>query len=311
MKKTLQMLIFTLCLLLGGCCQEERAVLPPATAPSVDAAYSLLVKTDTGVLSMGLREYLAGVLLAELPTDFAEEALKAQAIAARTYALRKAATARHPDAHVCSQSSCCQGWRSIEGCDEAVARRLYGAVDATDGLVLTYEGALIDATFFSCSGGRTESAVAVWGGDVPYLQAVDSPGEEAAPVYETELRLTATQLRTLLQETLPEAVLTDAPESWFTELQYSPGGGVETLKLGGAALTGTQLRQLLGLRSTRLTLQVQGEEIVIRTYGYGHRVGLSQYGAQAMAQAGSSCEEILQHYYRGTQLQRLSAETET
>lgn len=311
MKKTLQMLIFALCLLLGGCCPEEVAVLPPDTRPSVDASYTLLVKTETGVEPMGLRDYLAGVLLGEMPADFSTEALKAQAIAARTYALRKAATARHPDAHVCSQSSCCQGWSSIDACDEAVARRLYHAVDETDGLVLTYEGALIDATFFSCSGGRTESAVAVWGGDVPYLQAVDSPGEEAAPVFQEERHWSAEELRTLLQEALPEAVLTGAPETWFTELQYSPGGGVETLKLGGVALSGTGLRQLLGLRSTRLSIELREDQICIRTYGYGHRVGLSQYGAQAMAQAGSSYREILQHYYQGTRLQKLSPETQT
>ena len=98
-----------------------------------------------------------------------------------------------------------------------------------------------------------------------------------------------------------------SPESWFRSLQYSPGGGVECLELGGVEVKGTWLRQILNLRSTRLSIAVKGDEIRIRTYGYGHRVGLSQYGAEAMAQEGKSCEEILLHYYRGTQLERLTA----
>lgn len=310
MKKTFIVLLLFLCLFSGGCCKPREATPPVEEAAQrtpVDETLFLLVKTETEVVELCLQDYLAGVLLAEMGPDFSPEALKAQAIAARTYALRKAATARHPDAHVCSRSSCCQGWAALEGCDEAVLQRLFRAVEETDGLVLTYGAQLIDATFFSCSGGRTEAAAAVWGGDVPYLQAVDSPGEEAAPVYEEERLWTAAELRALLLEALPEATLEGSPESWFRSLQYSPGGGVERLELGGVEVKGTRLRQILNLRSTRLSIAVTGDEIRIRTYGYGHRVGLSQYGAEAMAQEGKGCEEILLHYYRGTQLERLTA----
>ena len=309
MKKTIFALLTGLALLLGGCCGETAQ--PPEETPPVqaaacaDAAIRLMVKTEDGVQELGLQDYLAGVLLAEMPGDFAPEALKAQAIAARTYALRKADTARHPDAHVCSQSSCCQGYLPLERCDADLAEKLLQAVRQTDGLVLTYEEKLIDATVFSCSGGRTEAAVAVWGGEVPYLQAVDSPGEEAAPVYTELLCWSAGELRQLLTMALPEAVLPEQPTDWFTELVYTPGGGIARLKVGGVTLKGTQLRQILGLRSTRLQLEVSEEEIRITSYGYGHRVGLSQYGAQAMALEGKSCREILLYYYRGTQLHRL------
>ena len=307
MKKTILALFLLLCLSLGGCCETVRAPIEEAQpAPLRDSAYTLLVKTEEAVLELPLGDYLAGVLLAEMPADFAPEALKAQAVAARTFALRKADTARHPDAHVCSQSSCCQGWLPIESCGEERAEKLRRAVQETDGLVLTYGGRLIDATFFSCSGGRTESAVAVWGGEVPYLTAVDSPGEEEAPVYETVRSWSAGELRQILAQALPEAELDGPPEGWFRSLSYSPGGGVLGLEVGGVMLEGTRLRQLLGLRSTRLSIRVEGEQITICTYGYGHRVGLSQYGAQAMALEGKSYGEILLHYYRGTGLQRLS-----
>lgn len=309
MKKSILFLILLLILPLSGCCEAQELPTQPAPAEETscrDRDYILLVRVGQELRELSLEDYLAGVLLAEMPAEFSPEALKAQAIAARTFALRKAATARHTDCHVCSESSCCQGWLPIEGCDGQTARKLRRAVAETDGLVLTYGEQLIDATFFSCSGGRTEAAVAVWGGEVPYLQAVDSPGEEAAPVYEREQRWTAEELRQLLGDKLPEANTEGDPAGWFEDLRYSPGGGIYSLELGGVFLRGTELRRLLGLRSTRLTVEVTGEEICIRTYGYGHRVGLSQYGAEAMAKEGKSCGEILLYYYQGAQLQRLA-----
>lgn len=302
------LLLLMICLLLGGCRTGESVSSTeplPEMQESTDSAYTLLVKTPEGIVELSLTAYLQGVLLAEMPADFPAEALKAQAVAARTFALRKADAAKHPDAHVCSESSCCQGWLPPEHCDEATRQKLSAAVSATDGLVLTYEGSLIDATFFSCSGGRTEQAAAVWGTDIPYLQAVDSPGEEDAPVYEELQCFTAAEFQSRFLQSYPQAELSSDPETWITELRYTAGGGIDRLCIGGIELRGTELRRIFGLRSTRLQISVSEDTVRFRSYGYGHRVGLSQYGARAMAEAGKSYREILLYYYQGTELRKL------
>lgn len=309
--KKIGLLLVILSLILGACCKQSPvapAAIPEEPPRSADSAYTMLVKTQEGILELSLPTYLQGVLLAEMPADFPMEALKAQAIAARTFALRKAEAAKHPDAHVCSESSCCQGWLSPEDCDEETRNRLTAAVSDTDGLVLTYGGKLIDATFFSCSGGRTEQAAAVWGTDIPYLQAVDSPGEESAPVYEEVLSFSPEEFRERFLQSYPQAELTAAPEAWISHIHYTSGGGIDHLQIGGVELRGTELRRIFGLRSTRLQISVSQEALSFCSYGYGHRVGLSQYGACAMAEAGKNCEEILLYYYQGTAICRLSPE---
>ena len=172
----------------------------------------------------------------------------------------------------------------------------------TDGQVLVYDGALIDATFFSCSGGQTEAAAEVWGGEVPYLQSVESPGEQA-PYNEDTATFTLEEFSARILSQNPEADLSGEPEVWFGSVTATEGGGVETLEIGGVAFTGKELRSLLGLRSTIFAVSVSENEIIFQTRGYGHRVGMSQYGAQAMAQAGSTYQEILLHYYTGVSLE--------
>lgn len=298
-------------LLLSGCClrNEEVPSTPPSvsepkTYESVDQRLCLLVKTGEGVAEMTLQTYLQGVLLAEMPADFPIEALKAQAIASRTFALLKADERKHPDAHVCTDSACCQGWLPEQG-DE----RIRQAVEQTDGLVLTYEDQLIDATFFSCSGGRTEDAAAVWGSDIPYLQAVDSPGEENAPPYEQTLFFDKDSFCRRILERYPEAELTGPMEDWIGRITYTEGGGIDSLSVGGVELKGTELRSLFGLRSTRITLKTSEEGVGFSTLGYGHRVGMSQYGARAMAQAGSDYQQILLYYYQGAAICRLETDS--
>ena len=154
---------------------------------------------DGAVMLMDLEEYVRGVVLAEMPASFEAEALKAQAVAARTYTLRVLSIGgRHEPGAICIDSSCCQAYISdedyLDGKGSAAEwEKVTQAVGDTTGLVLTYNGKLIDATYFSCSGGRTEDAAAVWGSDVPYLQAVDSPGEEGASVYENEKYFSAAE----------------------------------------------------------------------------------------------------------------------
>lgn len=255
------------------------------------------------ILKMELNAYLTSVLLAEMPVSFEEEALKAQSVVARTYIMRASeGISKHEGAAVCTASSCCQGYLSVDdflnkGGREQDVAHIRQLVAATDGQVLTYEGQLIEATYFSCSGGATEDAVAVWGTDVPYLQSVESPGEEHAAHYSDTVVFSASEFATKLGISLA-----GKPESWFSKTTYTEGGGVATVKIGAEVFSGTQLRKLLGLRSTAFEITTDGDVITITTHGYGHRVGMSQYGADAMAAAGSTYPEILAHYYQGTEL---------
>lgn len=269
---------------------------PQETLPgTVDAA--ITVFTEGEIETMELSDYLTGVLLCEMPESFSIEALKAQAVVARTYALRTVTQKdKHPQNAICTDPSCCQGYISpteYRGSQSGIAQARQ-AVQETKAQVLLYRGELIDATYFSCSGGRTEAAVAVWGADVPYLQSVTSPGEETASHYTDTVRFSKEELSNALS-----VEMTGDPGSWIGSAVYTQGGGIASLNICGKTFTGTQLRNLLNLRSTSFTWQTDNAGITIQTKGYGHRVGMSQYGAQAMAVAGSDYQQILTHYYAG------------
>lgn len=277
----------------------HSAALPAAR---FDAQTSISVLLEGQTREMSLQDYLTGVLLAEMPTDFPAEALKAQAVASRTFTLHQRAARKHTNADICGDSACCQGWVSSEGFSAEAVKNAVEAVAATDGLALCYDGELIDATFFSCSGGSTEAAVEVWGSDVPYLQAVESPNEEDAPRYCDETSLPRAEFVRILQTENP--AITGA-EPLLGTITRTQGGGIATATLCGQVFEGTTLRRLFGLRSTDLTIRDEGERIVLTTRGFGHRVGMSQYGARAMAEAGDGFETILLHYYQGAALYRL------
>lgn len=269
---------------------------------SFDETFNLPVLMQSGVDSLTLHDYLVGALSGEMPLSFDTEALKAQAVACRTYALRQYAGRKHDPAAVCTVSSCCECWVSTEGMQEEARRRAEQAVSETDGLVLTYDGKLIEATFFSCSGGKTERAADVWGSELAYLQSVDSPGEEAAPRFSGSVTVSAEQFCKMLLALDEAAEFPSDHSRWVGEITHTAGGGVGTVLLGGRSFTGKQLRKAFGLNSTDFTLAVGEGSVTFQTRGYGHRVGMSQYGAQAMAQKGADFREILCHYYTGTAL---------
>ena len=258
---------------------------------------------DGTVKEMELENYLVGVVLGEMPADFELEALKAQAVVARTYTLKRNTTGqKHPNGAVCTNASCCQAYRPVadyiaaNGAEEFV-ERVSEAVEKTAGQVLLYNGKLIEATYFSCSGGRTEDAVAVWGTEIPYLQAVDSPGEENAKYYTDSLTFAVREFADLLN--LNTQI---QPACWIGTIRYTDGGGVDTIEIAGKTFKGTTLRQILQLRSTAFTVSVVGDAVQIVSKGFGHRVGMSQYGAEAMAAQGKDYRQILSHYYPGTEL---------
>lgn len=276
---------------------------PRETMPQIRMNMKLR-RSDGSLETMDMDEYLIGVVLAEMPSTFEMEAKKAQAVVARTFARKAEVTGgKHGDGSVCASPGCCQAYLTEEeylkkGGSQTAVDAARSAVESTSGYVLTYEGTLIEATYFSCSGGSTEDAVAVWGTDFPYLRAVESPGEEHAVHYTDTVYFSKAEFADKLG--LP---LTGSPETWLGTATYTAGGGVNTLVIGGETFGGTELRSLLNLRSTVFTMEPDGEGVTVVTKGFGHRVGMSQYGADAMAMAGSTYQEILAYYYNGTTLE--------
>ena len=260
--------------------------------------------SDGSIKRMMLDDYVTCVVLAEMPAEFDEEALKAQAVVARTYALKRYRSGeKHKQGAVCTDSTCCQAYCTQEdflarGETEASLQKVRNAVIQTHGQVLTYNGDLIEATYFSCSGGRTEDALAVWGAEIPYLKAVDSPGEEEASHYMDTVTFTIkdfSERMGLAQDSLSG--------NWIGSISYTPGGGVDSIRIGDRYYAGTDVRQKLGLRSTAFVITAVGNKVTVTTKGFGHRVGMSQYGADAMAVKGNTYDQILAYYYQGTLLE--------
>lgn len=285
---------------------ESQTVQDSVIPPMGEHLEFVSVLQGEDILKLELETYVLGVLMAEMPADFSMEALKAQAVAGRTCALRcRDMQNKHPDGAICTDSGCCQAYMSVQAYEESGAtpemiQKMVQAVTETAGEVLTYEGELIEATYFSCSGGKTEDALAVWGTDVPYLQSVVSPGEEGADIFRNTVTFTAKEFASRLGRQL-----TGTPKDWFGAVSHTRGGGVATMMVAGKLYFGTQLRSLLSLNSTAFTVTVSGDIISVTTSGRGHRVGMSQYGADAMAVAGSTYEGILAYYYPGTRIDKL------
>ena len=299
-------------------------ILPPLSLPAVterpieqrepgkDELTRLRVALEDGtVAEMTMADYLWSVVAAEMPAAFEPEALKAQTITARTYAVWKMNTgdADHPDADVCTDITCCQAYISAGqaavnwGNAAAVyQQKIASAVQSTDGQVITYDGEPIQAVFFSSAAGRTEDAVAVWGSEVPYLVGVDSPEGAGVPNYQTEVSLTAAQAKKLILAQYPGANLSGTPDRWFKNRTLTASGRVNTLDVGGITLKGTQVRSLFGLRSACFIVETNQDTVTFRVTGYGHGVGMSQYGANSLAKEGKTCEEILKWYYTGVEI---------
>lgn len=254
---------------------------------------------------LALEEYVKGVLAGEMPISFHEEALKAQAIAARTFALKTTDNGKNPIAKDVSA----QVYRSEKERKKRWGkefkkneRKISAAVEATKGEIILFEDEPISAMFFSTSNGKTETAENYSGSDVPYLQSVESPGEsDVAPSYEQETKITL--------EKWSEAFGNVWTADTFKSLQLvrNSTGRVQKVKASGLEADGREIRDLLGLRSTDfdIAFDVTNGIVLVKTLGYGHGVGMSQYGAEAYAQKGWTAEKIIQHYYTGTTIKNL------
>ena len=282
-----------------------------AAATVYDSARTLKVLIDGEVTEMDMETYLQGVVRAEMPASFEEEALKAQAVAARTYTLHKiegGGSANHPEADACDDINCCKAYKSAEEAaanwgisSAAYEAKIRKAVAETDGQVVLYEGSPILAVFHSSSAGATCNVEDVWQSSLPYLRSVSSPEtEELVPNYYSKETFTLTQFKELFIANYPTAKLSGSPSNWFTNIHQTENGLVQSLQVGGITVTGGELRTLLGLRSASFTISFTDDTVVFSVTGYGHGVGMSQYGANILAQQGKTYEEILTYYYTGT-----------
>lgn len=285
---------------------DSRPVLPE---DPTEAYMIKVIGEDGETRDMALDSYITCVVLGEVSTDFHAEALKAQIVAARTYTMYCIEVLnKHSVGAVCTDYHCCQAYCEPDeylndGGTLDGLNKVKDAVEATEGEVLHYGSDLICATYFASSGGYTEDALEVWGENYPYLQTVASPGEEDCGYFSQRSIMTPSEFQEALGVTL-----TGTPSGWFGMVKYTVGGGVDLIRIGGRLYTGVELRRLLKLRSTVMTFTVDDDSIVIDTKGYGHRVGLSQHGANAMAKNGSDYRSILKHYYADTTIYRLEGE---
>ena len=279
---------------------------------SQHSTIKLLHTADQSVEELPLDTYLLGVVSAEMPANFEQEALNAQALVARTYTLYTIINSKkHENADICDDSACCQAWISKEdrlakweeNLREENWSKIEKAVSTTKGKVITYEGNIIDAFFHSNSGGLTETPAGVWGGtNYPYLQSVETAGEDAYSQYSSEVVLTKEELKNKILESHSDLNLDYSVENPIEITEYTESNRVKTIRIGNINLSGVELRNLIGLRSTNFTFKIDGENIVFSVIGYGHGVGMSQTGADSMAKSGSNYEEIVKHFYTGVEI---------
>ena len=276
---------------------------------------SVYIKDENRICDMNIEQYIKEVTAAEMPADFHQEALKAQAVAARTYLANRVRVYKNskiPDEHngamICTDSAHCKAWTSEEVKKQQWGKdanknwkKISDAVDETKNIIITYEGNPISAVFHSTSSGFTENAKDVWGGDVKYLVSVKSDGEERSPRFSSEKELTLEEFKKIAEENI-EGVNWD--NGMVEDIERSEAGGIKTLSLGGVKIKGTDFRFMYGLRSTNVEVEVVDDVVKMHIKGYGHGVGMSQYGANHLAGEGKTFAEILKTYYSGVEISK-------
>ncbi|QHA93793.1 stage II sporulation protein D [Bacillus sp. N1-1] len=258
-------------------------------------------------MSIPIEDYVKGVVAAEMPSDFNMEALKAQALTARTFVVTKL---KNPSANLPDQAVVTDTIQDQVYKDQAQLKKAWGeefdekfarieeAVQATAGQILTYEGNPIYASFFSTSNGYTENSEDYWENKAPYLRSVESPWDVDSPKYEDKATFTVAEFEQKLGVNLSKSSIGSIEN--LTE-----GKRVAEVSVGGKTFTGREIRDLLGLRSSDFTWERVGDTINVVTKGYGHGVGMSQYGANGMAEDGKAYADIVKHYYQGVAISEM------
>ncbi len=260
-------------------------------------------------------EYLKGVVSAEMPASFHEEALKAQAVAARSYILtrmqgykRDGTPPEHNGAMTCDDPSHCKAWTSTEKLKEQWGDsfdfywdKISSCTEQTKGIVMTYDGKLVNAVFHSTSSGFTESAKDVWGGDIPYLVSVKSEGDSLSPKYNDSVTFSIDEYKNKIMQNFPDASFEG--RELIETINRSEAGGITTIVTGGVSIKAAQFRNIFSLRSANIEFSYDENNITMTTKGNGHGVGMSQYGANYLAATGMKYEDILKTYYTGVEVE--------
>lgn len=284
-----------------------------ADIPIESGSVSVFLSDEGRTEEMDINEYLKCVVAAEMPADFEAEALKAQAVAARTYLYAHIEQAQkgniaegHNGAAVCTDYTHCQAYMSENkrreswgDAADANWEKVSDAVESTTGEIMTYNGETISAVFHSTSSGSTEAAADVWGSDVPYLQSVASVGDEQSPKYKSEVSMSEAEFKNIAGDKVNGI---DWSKGVVTDIVRSGAGGIISLKLGGVEVKGTDFRTMFDLRSTNAEITNENGSVKMSVKGYGHGVGMSQYGANYLASQGKKYEEILKTYYTGVEI---------
>lgn len=283
---------------------------PPAESEEVISVY---INAEDKVIKMNKSQYLKEVVSAEMPADFHIEALKAQAVAARSYldsrmsAYEKGQKPKeHKGADICTDSTHCKAWISQEdrmkswGSD-ATANwdKISRAVDETSGQIITYNDEAISAVFHSTSSGRTENSKDVWGGERPYLVSVESPGDIYSPKYKSEKNVSISEFKEAISQNIKGV---DFNKELIGTIERSEAGGIKNISVGGVSIKGSELRNIFGLRSANINININGDMVNFDVTGYGHGVGMSQYGANYLANQGKTYIDILKTYYQGVEI---------
>ena len=274
-----------------------------------------LTKEDK-IIEVPMEDYVKSVVSGEMPASFDLEALKAQAIAARTFVSSRKLTpcSQGKGADVCDSTHCqvyikkeerMEKWKE----EEAIENwdKIASAVDSTKGIVLTYENELVKyPQFFSTSSGKTENSIDVFSGDIPYLVSIESPGEEIAPNYSKDFSFAIDEFIEKINSKYASANLTkDNIGNSIEVISRSDAGGIKEIRLGEEKVKGLEFRIYLGLTSTNFQYSIVDNNIIFKCKGYGHGVGMSQWGANVMAKNNKNYEEILKHYYTGIDLSEI------
>ncbi|KEH97619.1 stage II sporulation protein D [Clostridium massiliodielmoense] len=271
--------------------------------------------------SIELEDYVKGVVSAEMPVEFPLEALKSQAVAARTYALAHKeifGAGNAPKAHggdvndttdfqvFMYKDDRMKMWPKSRR--EEFWNKITQAIEETEGEVLSYDGELVMSPYyFSTSGGKTEDAINVFNKEIPYLKSVDSPGEEKAHKYISNNTFTCDYVANKLNNWNSKCnIRSKKLKKQISILEKSKAGTVMKIKVGEKTISGSKFRSIIGLNSSNFTISFKGNNIIITCRGYGHGVGMSQWGSKAMASKGYNYKQILKHYYKGTDLIKLN-----
>lgn len=300
----------TIVMLMNSAIDNSESFNAPETAQTVKVFNH---KKNT-VEETDISYYLTGVVAAEMPADFEFEALKAQAVAARTYLASHTydydsgnIDEAHNGAVICTDSTHCQAWvseedfkKNRENADEKW-NKVNTAVKDTSGEIITYKGKPISAVFFSTSSGQTENAEDVWGKEIPYLKSVKSKGDELSPRFTSEKNMTAEEFSQTVSEKLPEA---DEAAKLFSDIEYSDSGGIKNITVCGVRISGVEFRKIFDLQSTNAQLTHKDNTVKINVKGFGHNVGMSQYGANYLASKGKDYKDILTSYYSNVKIKK-------